>query len=138
MAIKGFKGIGSDSPNNPLRPLSPHSGFPQQQPQQQQLLNLQTTSLLNGSMLQRALLLQQLQGMNPMLGPASGYPRCCPSQDTGAAGGESSQAAQLTAAVQLQRCPWPWCWCFGQCSVAAYTHIQIRCHLNAGCGGAHL
>uniref|UniRef100_A0A8D1K1Q2 Matrin-type domain-containing protein n=1 Tax=Sus scrofa TaxID=9823 RepID=A0A8D1K1Q2_PIG len=50
-------------PQAPL-PMAVSRGLPQQQPQQQ-LLNLQGTSsasLLNGSVLQRALLLQQLQG----------------------------------------------------------------------------
>ncbi|XP_045627027.1 cip1-interacting zinc finger protein isoform X5 [Ursus americanus] len=50
-------------PQAPL-PLAVSRGLPQQQPQQQ-LLNLQgasSASLFNGSVLQRALLLQQLQG----------------------------------------------------------------------------
>ncbi|XP_012914162.1 cip1-interacting zinc finger protein isoform X11 [Mustela putorius furo] len=50
-------------PQAPL-PMAVSRGLPQQQPQQQ-LLNLQganSASLLNGSVLQRALLLQQLQG----------------------------------------------------------------------------
>uniref|UniRef100_A0A2K6LBL7 CDKN1A interacting zinc finger protein 1 n=1 Tax=Rhinopithecus bieti TaxID=61621 RepID=A0A2K6LBL7_RHIBE len=52
-------------PQAPL-PMAVSRGLPAQQPQQP-LLNLQGTnsaSLLNGSMLQRALLLQQLQGMD--------------------------------------------------------------------------
>uniref|UniRef100_A0A2I3TTI6 CDKN1A interacting zinc finger protein 1 n=1 Tax=Pan troglodytes TaxID=9598 RepID=A0A2I3TTI6_PANTR len=52
-------------PQAPL-PMAVSRGLPPQQPQQP-LLNLQGTnsaSLLNGSMLQRALLLQQLQGMD--------------------------------------------------------------------------
>ncbi|KAM5259133.1 cip1-interacting zinc finger protein isoform 17-T17 [Hipposideros larvatus] len=51
------------APQAPL-PMTISRGLPQQQPQQQ-LLNLQgasSASLLNGSVLQRALLLQQLQG----------------------------------------------------------------------------
>ncbi|XP_065734637.1 cip1-interacting zinc finger protein isoform X3 [Phocoena phocoena] len=50
-------------------------GLPQQQPQQQ-LLNLQGTnsaSLLNGSVLQRALLLQQLQGLDQFAMPPATY-----------------------------------------------------------------
>ncbi|XP_012657853.1 cip1-interacting zinc finger protein isoform X1 [Otolemur garnettii] len=50
-------------------------GLPQQQPQQQ-LLSLQGTnsaSLLNNSMLQRALLLQQLQGLDQFAMPPSTY-----------------------------------------------------------------
>ncbi|XP_007942473.1 cip1-interacting zinc finger protein [Orycteropus afer afer] len=52
-------------PQAPI-PMALGRGLPQQQPQQQ-LLNFQGTnsnSLLNGSMLQRALLLQQLQGLD--------------------------------------------------------------------------
>ncbi|XP_025769535.1 cip1-interacting zinc finger protein [Puma concolor] len=52
------------SPPQPPLPMAVSRGLPQQQPQQQ-LLNLQgasPASLLNGSVLQRALLLQQLQG----------------------------------------------------------------------------
>ncbi|KAM9207570.1 cip1-interacting zinc finger protein isoform 3-T4 [Dugong dugon] len=52
------------SPPQAPMPMAVGRGLPQQQPQQQ-LLNLQGTnsaSLLNGSVLQRALLLQQLQG----------------------------------------------------------------------------
>uniref|UniRef100_A0A2K6GSR1 CDKN1A interacting zinc finger protein 1 n=1 Tax=Propithecus coquereli TaxID=379532 RepID=A0A2K6GSR1_PROCO len=52
------------SPSQAPLPLAVSRGLPQQQPQQQ-LLSLQGTSsasLLNGSVLQRALLLQQLQG----------------------------------------------------------------------------
>nr|KAF6483705.1 CDKN1A interacting zinc finger protein 1 [Rousettus aegyptiacus] len=50
-------------------------GLPQQQPQQQ-LLNLQGTSsasLLNGPVLQRALLLQQLQGLDQFAMPPATY-----------------------------------------------------------------
>uniref|UniRef100_A0A8C3WYU3 CDKN1A interacting zinc finger protein 1 n=1 Tax=Catagonus wagneri TaxID=51154 RepID=A0A8C3WYU3_9CETA len=52
------------SPPQASLPMAVSRGLPQQQPQQQ-LLNLQGTSsasVLNGSVLQRALLLQQLQG----------------------------------------------------------------------------
>ncbi|XP_053523685.1 cip1-interacting zinc finger protein isoform X2 [Artibeus jamaicensis] len=54
------------SPPQASLPLAISRGLPQQQPQQQ-LLNLQgtnSTSLLNGCVLQRALLLQQLQGLD--------------------------------------------------------------------------
>ncbi|XP_054440293.1 cip1-interacting zinc finger protein [Pteronotus mesoamericanus] len=54
------------SPPQASLPMAISRGLPQQQPQQQ-LLNLQGTnsaSLLNGSVLQRALLLQQLQGLD--------------------------------------------------------------------------
>lgn len=64
MEVRGLQVDGF--PNNRLIPLLPsHRGLPQQS-SPQPLLNLQaahTASLLNGSMLQRALLLQQLQGM---------------------------------------------------------------------------
>lgn len=59
-------------PQAPL-PMTVSRGLPAQQPQQP-LLNLQGTnsaSLLNGSMLQRALLLQQLQGHSPVLAGTS-------------------------------------------------------------------
>lgn len=58
-------------PQAPL-PMAVSRGLPQQQPQQQ-LLNLQATSLLNGSMLQRALLLQQLQGLDQFTMPPATY-----------------------------------------------------------------
>ncbi|XP_029415760.1 cip1-interacting zinc finger protein isoform X2 [Nannospalax galili] len=56
-------------------PMPVSRGLPQQMPQQQ-LLNLQGThsaSLLNGSMLQRALLLQQLQGLDQFAMPPATY-----------------------------------------------------------------
>ncbi|XP_007471822.1 PREDICTED: cip1-interacting zinc finger protein isoform X2 [Lipotes vexillifer] len=55
--------------------MAVNRGLPQQQPQQQ-LLNLQGTnsaSLLNGSVLQRALLLQQLQGLDQFAMPPATY-----------------------------------------------------------------
>uniref|UniRef100_A0A8C8Z1W1 CDKN1A interacting zinc finger protein 1 n=1 Tax=Prolemur simus TaxID=1328070 RepID=A0A8C8Z1W1_PROSS len=55
--------------------LAVSRGLPQQQPQQQ-LLSLQGTnsaSLLNGSVLQRALLLQQLQGLDQFAMPPATY-----------------------------------------------------------------
>ncbi|XP_021117622.1 cip1-interacting zinc finger protein isoform X1 [Heterocephalus glaber] len=58
-------------PQAPL-PMAMSRSLPQQQPQQQ-LLNLQATSLLNGSMLQRALLLQQLQGLDQFAMPPATY-----------------------------------------------------------------
>lgn len=70
MEVRGLRADGF--PNNPLtRPLPSHRGLPQQS-SPQQLLNLQgnpSASLLNGSMLQRALLLQQLQGMVVLSSP---------------------------------------------------------------------
>lgn len=75
MEVRGLRMDGF--PNNPLtRPLPSHRGLPQQS-SPQQLLNLQGTpsaSLLNGSMLQRALLLQQLQGMAVLSSPHSVFP----------------------------------------------------------------
>ncbi|XP_047686213.1 cip1-interacting zinc finger protein isoform X4 [Prionailurus viverrinus] len=59
------------SPPQPPLPMAVSRGLPQQQPQQQ-LLNLQgasPASLLNGSVLQRALLLQQLQGLDQFAMP---------------------------------------------------------------------
>nr|XP_012627518.1 cip1-interacting zinc finger protein isoform X4 [Microcebus murinus] len=56
-------------------PLPVSRGLPQQQPQQQ-FLSLQGTnsaSLLNGSVLQRALLLQQLQGLDQFAMPPATY-----------------------------------------------------------------
>ncbi|XP_030895844.1 cip1-interacting zinc finger protein isoform X1 [Leptonychotes weddellii] len=61
-------------PQAPL-PMAVSRGLPQQQPQQQ-LLNLQganSASLLNGSVLQRALLLQQLQGLDQFAIPPASY-----------------------------------------------------------------
>ncbi|KAM6169439.1 cip1-interacting zinc finger protein [Rhynchocyon petersi] len=61
-------------PQAPM-PVAVGRGLPQQQPQQQ-LLNLQgtnSTSLLNGSVIQRALLLQQLQGLEQFAMPAATY-----------------------------------------------------------------
>uniref|UniRef100_A0A8C5ZUS2 CDKN1A interacting zinc finger protein 1 n=1 Tax=Marmota marmota marmota TaxID=9994 RepID=A0A8C5ZUS2_MARMA len=61
-------------PQAPL-PMAVSRGLPQQQPQQQ-LLSLQGThsaSFLNGSMLQRALLLQQLQGLDQFAMPSATY-----------------------------------------------------------------
>ncbi|XP_057576850.1 cip1-interacting zinc finger protein isoform X3 [Hippopotamus amphibius kiboko] len=61
-------------PQAPL-PMAVSRGLPQQQPQQQ-LLNLQGTSsasLLNSSVLQRALLLQQLQGLDQFAMPPATY-----------------------------------------------------------------
>ncbi|XP_073909212.1 cip1-interacting zinc finger protein isoform X4 [Castor canadensis] len=61
-------------PQAPL-PMVVSRGLPQQPPQQQPL-NLQGTpaaSLLNGSMLQRALLLQQLQGLDQFAMPPATY-----------------------------------------------------------------
>ncbi|XP_052578944.1 cip1-interacting zinc finger protein isoform X2 [Peromyscus californicus insignis] len=61
-------------PQAPL-PMPVSRGLPQQ-PSPQQLLNLQGThsaSLLNGSMLQRALLLQQLQGLDQFAMPPATY-----------------------------------------------------------------
>ncbi|XP_047380135.1 cip1-interacting zinc finger protein isoform X2 [Sciurus carolinensis] len=61
-------------PQAPL-PMAVSRGLPQQQPQQQ-LLSLQGThsaSLLNGSLLQRALLLQQLQGLDQFAMPSATY-----------------------------------------------------------------
>ncbi|XP_077823714.1 cip1-interacting zinc finger protein isoform X19 [Macaca mulatta] len=61
-------------PQAPL-PMTVSRGLPAQQPQQP-LLNLQGTnsaSLLNGSMLQRALLLQQLQGLDQFAMPPATY-----------------------------------------------------------------
>ncbi|XP_006154095.1 cip1-interacting zinc finger protein isoform X2 [Tupaia chinensis] len=61
-------------PQAPL-PVAVSRGLPQQQPQQQ-LLNLQGTnsaSLLNGPLLQRALLLQQLQGLDQFVMPPAPY-----------------------------------------------------------------
>nr|XP_045012941.1 cip1-interacting zinc finger protein isoform X2 [Jaculus jaculus] len=63
------------SPPQASLPMPVSRGFPQQSPQQQ-LLNLQGTpsvSLLNGSMLQRALLLQQLQGLDQFAMPPAMY-----------------------------------------------------------------
>ncbi|KAM5259124.1 cip1-interacting zinc finger protein isoform 8-T8 [Hipposideros larvatus] len=62
------------APQAPL-PMTISRGLPQQQPQQQ-LLNLQgasSASLLNGSVLQRALLLQQLQGLDQFAMPPATY-----------------------------------------------------------------
>ncbi|XP_062938121.1 cip1-interacting zinc finger protein isoform X1 [Cynocephalus volans] len=61
-------------PQAPL-PIAVSRGLPQQQPQQQ-FLNLQganSASLLNGSVLQRALLLQQLQGLDQFAIPPAMY-----------------------------------------------------------------
>ncbi|XP_008052364.1 cip1-interacting zinc finger protein isoform X3 [Carlito syrichta] len=61
-------------PQAPL-PVAVSRGLPQQQPPQQ-LLNLQgpnSASLLNGTMLQRALLLQQLQGLDQFAMPPAPY-----------------------------------------------------------------
>ncbi|KAM9721720.1 cip1-interacting zinc finger protein isoform 5-T6 [Dama dama] len=61
-------------PQAPL-PMTVSRGLPPQQPQQQ-LLTLQgtsPTSLLNGSVLQRALLLQQLQGLDQFAMPPAMY-----------------------------------------------------------------
>nr|XP_020730555.1 cip1-interacting zinc finger protein isoform X4 [Odocoileus virginianus texanus] len=61
-------------PQAPL-PMTVSRGLPQQQPQQQ-LLTLQgtsPTSLLNGSVLQRAWLLQQLQGLDQFAMPPATY-----------------------------------------------------------------
>ncbi|XP_043325618.1 cip1-interacting zinc finger protein isoform X2 [Cervus canadensis] len=61
-------------PQAPL-PMTVSRGLPPQQPQQQ-LLTLQgtsPTSLLNGSVLQRALLLQQLQGLDQFAMPPATY-----------------------------------------------------------------
>ncbi|XP_045878658.1 cip1-interacting zinc finger protein isoform X9 [Meles meles] len=61
-------------PQAPL-PMAVSRGLPQQQPQQQ-LLNLQganSASLLSGSVLQRALLLQQLQGLDQFAMPPATY-----------------------------------------------------------------
>uniref|UniRef100_A0A8D2DAV9 CDKN1A interacting zinc finger protein 1 n=1 Tax=Sciurus vulgaris TaxID=55149 RepID=A0A8D2DAV9_SCIVU len=61
-------------PQAPL-PMAVSRGLPQQQPQQQ-LLSLQGThsaSLLNGSLLQRALLLQQLPGLDQFAMPSATY-----------------------------------------------------------------
>ncbi|XP_037707204.1 cip1-interacting zinc finger protein isoform X1 [Choloepus didactylus] len=63
------------SPPQASLPMAVSRGLQQQQPQQQ-LLNLQGTSsasLLNGSMLQRALLLQQLQGLDQFAMPPATY-----------------------------------------------------------------
>ncbi|KAM9207567.1 cip1-interacting zinc finger protein isoform 1-T2 [Dugong dugon] len=63
------------SPPQAPMPMAVGRGLPQQQPQQQ-LLNLQGTnsaSLLNGSVLQRALLLQQLQGLDQFAMPPAMY-----------------------------------------------------------------
>ncbi|XP_058158337.2 cip1-interacting zinc finger protein isoform X6 [Dasypus novemcinctus] len=63
------------SPPQAALPMAVSRGLPQQQPQQQ-LLNLPTTnsaSLLNGSVLQRALLLQQLQGLDQFAMPPATY-----------------------------------------------------------------
>ncbi|XP_012495231.1 PREDICTED: cip1-interacting zinc finger protein isoform X1 [Propithecus coquereli] len=63
------------SPSQAPLPLAVSRGLPQQQPQQQ-LLSLQGTSsasLLNGSVLQRALLLQQLQGLDQFAMPPATY-----------------------------------------------------------------
>lgn len=62
------------SPQTPL-PIPVSRGLPQQA-SPQQLLNLQAThsaSLLNGSVLQRALLLQQLQGLDQFAMPPATY-----------------------------------------------------------------
>ncbi|XP_036039802.1 cip1-interacting zinc finger protein isoform X7 [Onychomys torridus] len=63
------------SPPQASLPMPVSRGLPQQ-PSQQQLLNLQGThsaSLLNGSVLQRALLLQQLQGLDQFAMPPATY-----------------------------------------------------------------
>ncbi|XP_032021156.1 cip1-interacting zinc finger protein isoform X5 [Hylobates moloch] len=63
------------SPPQASLPMAVSRGLPPQQPQQP-LLNLQGTnsaSLLNGSMLQRALLLQQLQGLDQFAMPPATY-----------------------------------------------------------------
>ncbi|XP_045052773.2 cip1-interacting zinc finger protein isoform X3 [Desmodus rotundus] len=63
------------SPPQASLPMAISRGLPQQQPQQQ-LLNLQGTnsaSLLNGCVLQRALLLQQLQGLDQFAMSAATY-----------------------------------------------------------------
>uniref|UniRef100_A0A673U0A5 CDKN1A interacting zinc finger protein 1 n=1 Tax=Suricata suricatta TaxID=37032 RepID=A0A673U0A5_SURSU len=63
------------SPPQPPLPMAVSRGLPQQQPQQQ-LLNLPGTSpasLLNGSVLQRALLLQQLQGLDQFALPPATF-----------------------------------------------------------------
>ncbi|XP_066896733.1 cip1-interacting zinc finger protein isoform X2 [Kogia breviceps] len=63
------------SPPQAALPMAVSRGLPQQQPQQQ-LLNLQGTNsacLLNSSVLQRALLLQQLQGLDQFAMPPATY-----------------------------------------------------------------
>ncbi|EGW11819.1 Cip1-interacting zinc finger protein [Cricetulus griseus] len=84
MEVRGLQVDGF--PNNRLIPLLPsHRGLPQQS-SPQPLLNLQaahTASLLNGSMLQRALLLQQLQGnlrAYNMAAPSLAAPSLTPTQ----------------------------------------------------------
>nr|XP_030714389.1 cip1-interacting zinc finger protein isoform X5 [Globicephala melas] len=74
-------------PQAPL-PMAVSRGLPQQQPQQQ-LLNLQGTnsaSLLNGSVLQRALLLQQLQGLDQFAMPPATYDSACLTMPTATLG----------------------------------------------------
>ncbi|XP_060056783.1 cip1-interacting zinc finger protein-like [Erinaceus europaeus] len=66
------KGEESDFPQNPLTPLPQHRGLRQQQ----QLLTLPgacSAPLLSGSVLQRALYLQQLQGLDQFAVPPATY-----------------------------------------------------------------
>ncbi|XP_069913457.1 cip1-interacting zinc finger protein isoform X2 [Oryctolagus cuniculus] len=74
-------------PQAPL-PLAVSRGLPQQQTQQQ-LLSVQGTgsaSLLNGPMLQRALLLQQLQGLDQFAMPPATYDSACLTMPTATLG----------------------------------------------------
>ncbi|XP_034520489.1 cip1-interacting zinc finger protein isoform X3 [Ailuropoda melanoleuca] len=88
-------------PQAPL-PLAVSRGLPQQQPQQQ-LLNLQgasPASLFNGSVLQRALLLQQLQGLDQFAMPPATYDSTGLTMPTAALGnlrGYNLAAPNLTA-----------------------------------------
>ncbi|XP_034491955.2 cip1-interacting zinc finger protein isoform X2 [Marmota flaviventris] len=88
-------------PQAPL-PMAVSRGLPQQQPQQQ-LLSLQGThsaSFLNGSMLQRALLLQQLQGLDQFAMPSATYDSASLTMPTATLGnlrGYSMATPNLTA-----------------------------------------
>lgn len=83
-------------PQAPL-PMPVSRGLPQQS-SPQQLLNLQGThsaSLLNGSMLQRALLLQQLQGLDQFAMLPAAYDSACLTMPTAALG--NLRAYNMTA-----------------------------------------
>ncbi|XP_058528297.1 cip1-interacting zinc finger protein isoform X3 [Ochotona princeps] len=75
-------------PQAPL-PMAVGRGLPQVQPAQPQLVGVQgngSASLLSGPLLQRALLLQQLQGLDQFAVPAATYDSTCLTMPTAALG----------------------------------------------------
>lgn len=95
MEVRPPGGWLSQAPSDTLLPS--HRGLPQQS-SPQQLLNLQglhSTSLLNGPMLQRALLLQQLQGLDQFAMPPATYDSASLTMPTAALG--NLRAYNMTA-----------------------------------------